>query len=210
MVSNTRLNIREVVKEVELQKLAFFTPAIFAKTFNINLSRATIFLSRNTRLGYFVRIKKGIYSPTNIRPSPFEIANIVYKPSYISLELALSFYHIIPETVYSITSITTKHSKEIEIFNQIFTYRKLDRNLYFGYEIIRISNKNIVIATKEKALLDYLYFIARGQKKYNERIDLRTLNKQKLLKYSRVFFKNIKNKYIKKRFALLIEKINLS
>ena len=210
MVSNTRLNIREVVKEVELQRLAFFTPATFAKTFNINLLKATIFLSRNTRLGYFVRIKKGIYSPASMRPSPLEIANIIYKPSYISSELALSFYHILPETVYSITSITTKHSKEIKVLNQIFTYRKLDRNLYFGYEIVRISNKNNVIDTKEKALLDYLYFIARGQKKYNERIDLRTLNKQKLLKYSRVFFKNIKNKYIKKRFALLIEKINLS
>ena len=209
MVSNTRLNIREVVKEVELQKLAFFTPAIFAKRFNINLSRATIFLSRNTRLGYFVRIKKGIYSPANIRPSSLEIANIIYKPSYISSELALSFYHILPETVYSITSITTKHSKEVKVLNQIFTYRKLNTNLYFGYEIVRISNKNIVMATKEKALLDYLYFIARGQKKYNERIDLRTINKQKLSKYSKVFFKNIKNKYIKKKFALLIEKINL-
>lgn len=209
MVSNRRLNIREILKETEVQKLTLFTPSVFAKLFNTSLSNARIFLSRNTRLKYFVRLKKGIYSPTNLQPSSFEIANIIYKPSYISLEIALSFYHIIPETIYGITSITTKHSKKTNVFNQIFTYHKLNRNLYFGYQIVRINNKNIIIATKEKALLDYLYFIARGQKKYNERFDIRILDKQKLSKYSNVFFKNIKNNYIKKRFALLLKKINL-
>jgi predicted transcriptional regulator of viral defense system len=209
MVLNKRLNIRSVLKELEIKGLSLFTPNIFAKVFKINLSTATIFLSRNTRLGYFVRLKKGTYSPTNLQPSPLEIANLIYKPSYISLEIALSFYHIIPETIYSITSITTKHSKEVKVFNQIFSYHRLSRKLYFGYEFIRAGNKKILIATKEKAFLDYLYFVALGQKKYNERLDIRIIDKKKILKYSQIYFKSIKNSYIKKRFALLLKKLNL-
>lgn len=209
MVLNKRLNIREVLAEMGTQKLVLFTPSTFAKSLNTNISKATIFLSRNTRLGYFVRLKKGIYSPANLRPSSLEIANIIYKPSYISLEIALSFYHIIPETVYSITSITTRVPKKTKVFNQIFTYQKLNRNLYFGYEVIRIGNRNVIMATKEKALLDYLYFVALGHKKYNERFDLRTLDKQKISKYSKFFFRSIKNRYVKRRFALLLRSINL-
>lgn len=209
MVSNKRLKVGEVLAVIKTQKLTLFTPKIFAKFFKVSLPKTSIFLSRNTRLGYFVRIKKGIYSPKDFQPSSLEVANLIYRPSYISLEMALSFYHIIPETVYGITSITTKHSKEIKALNQNFRYHKISKKLYFGYRAISIGNKNVILATKEKALLDYLYFVAIGQKKYNERFDLRVIDKKKLYKYADVFFKNIKNKYVRKNFGLLLSKINL-
>lgn len=207
MVSNKRLNIKEVLEKVEKKKLTFFTLDTFAKTFNTSISRATVFLSNNTHQGYFVRLKKGVYGPTILQPSSFEIANIVYKPSYISLELALSFYHIFPETVYSITSITPKHSKQIQLLNQIFAYHKLNKKLYFGYHTLKINNSPVFIATKEKAFLDYLYFVARGQKKYNDRLDTRYLDKKIVSEYSKIFFTNIKNKYIKQRFEELLRKV---
>ena len=209
MVLNKRLNIRTVLKEIDLKGLSIFTPGIFANNFKIKLSTAKIYLSRNTKVGYFVRIKKGIYSPTNLRPSPLEIANLIYKPSYISLELALSYYHIIPETIYSITSITTNHSKECKVLNQIYSYHRLSKKLYCGYEFNRIGNKKILIATKEKAFLDYLYFVALGQKKYNDRLDIRKIDKQKLAKYSKIYFGSMRNKFIKKRFAQQLNKLNL-
>jgi predicted transcriptional regulator of viral defense system len=150
-----------------------------------------------------------LYSSANLQPSSLEIANLIYRPSCISLEIALSYYHVIPETVYAITSVTTKHSKDIKVLNQIYRYHQISKGLYFGYQTIRVANKNVIIATKEKALLDYLYFVARGQKKYNERFDLRLVDKEKLRKYSKIFFKNINNTHIKKRFGLLLARINL-
>lgn len=209
MVFKKRLNIRKVLTEVRVKRLTFFTPSMFANIFNTSLSGARIFLSRNTRLGYFIRLRKGIYSPADLQPSSFEIANMICKPSYISLEIALSFYHVIPETVYSITSITTKHSQRIETLNQVFIYHKLNKSLYFGYEVVDMNSKKIIMATKEKSLLDYLYFVARGQKEYNERFDIRNLDKHIISNYSQVFLKNIKNNYIKKRFTALLEKMNL-
>ena len=38
----------------------------------------------------------------------FRINNCIYKPSYVSLESALSYYHLIPEGVYSQQAVTTR------------------------------------------------------------------------------------------------------
>lgn len=204
MVSK-RLQIRRVLDEVNEKMLFFFTPKIIAQAFNTTLQRATIFLSLNTKRGYFVRLKKGIYALSTQQPTPLEVANLVYKPSYISLETALSYYHILPETVYSTTSITTKHSKTITIFNQIFSYHKLSKQLYFGYEVVRVGTKQILMATKEKALLDYLYFVAIGQKQVNNRLDVRTIDTKRLSEYEKVFWKSINNTFITKKFKSLLK-----
>ncbi len=208
MVLNRRLlNISWVVEKIEQFNLVLFTPAIFARFFRITPAKASVYLSRNTKKGFFVRPKRGIYFLKRFPPSPLEIANVVYKPSYISLEMALSYHHLIPEAIYTITSITTKHSKKFKILNQIYSYHKLSRDLFFGYRVIKIGGRSIVMAGKEKSLLDYFYFVARGQNKYNERLNLKGLDRKKLQHYSSVFFKNIQNKYIRKRFGLLLNRI---
>lgn len=198
---------REILEKIEQQNLVLFTPAIFARFFGITPSKAAVYLSRNTRKGIFVRLKKGIYFSKRLSPSPLEIANVIYKPSYISLETALSYHHLIPETIYTFTSVTTKHSKDFEVLNQVYSYHKLNRNLFFGYRMIKIGGRSIIMAGKEKALLDYFYFVARGQKKYNERLNLKDIDRKQLDHYSRFFFKNIRNKYIRKRFVLLLNQI---
>lgn len=198
---------REVLERIEQQNLVLFTPAIFARFFGITPSKAAVYLSRNTKKGIFIRPKRGIYFSKRLPPSPLEIANVVYKPSYISLDMALSYHHLIPETVYAITSITTKHSKDFKVLNQVYSYHKLNRNLFFGYRVIKIGGRSIIMAGKEKALLDYFYFVARGQKKYNERLNLKDTDRKKIQNYSSIFFKNIHNKYIRKRFGLLLNQI---
>ena len=45
------------------------------------------------------------------------IGNKIYSPSYLSLELALSIHAIIPEAVYTATSVTTNKTM---VFNTIF------------------------------------------------------------------------------------------
>ena len=49
--------------------------------------------------GYIKKVIKGyyIFSDTELNElSLFFIANKIYKPSYISFEMALSYYHLIP------------------------------------------------------------------------------------------------------------------
>src|SRR5262245_29628514 len=58
--------------------------------------------------GSIVRVKKGLYVfGENYRKGMIckeSLANLIYGPSYISLEYALSYYGLIPERVEEITS----------------------------------------------------------------------------------------------------------
>jgi predicted transcriptional regulator of viral defense system len=111
--------------------------------------------------GYIKKIVKGYYvfSETILNESVlFEIANKIYAPSYISFEMALSFYHLIPEGVYTITSATGRCTHRFKTSAGEFIYRTLKPNLFFGYNIIEYdTDKHFNMASPEKAILDYLY-----------------------------------------------------
>lgn len=89
-------------------------------------------------------------------PSREFIANQLVFPSYISLEYALSYHNLIPERVYQVTSITSKKTTEFENAFGVFTYHNLKPGLFFGYRGTEDENGlQVLIAEKEKALLDY-------------------------------------------------------
>jgi predicted transcriptional regulator of viral defense system len=87
----------------------------------------------------------------------FEIANRIYSPSYVSMEMALSYYHLIPESVYTITSITTKKTNSFDTKIGNFDYRTVKPEFYFGFIIEDYDDKHYKIASIEKSILDYLY-----------------------------------------------------
>lgn len=84
-------------------------------------------------------------------------ANRIYAPSYVSFESALSFYHLIPEGVFSITSATTLKTHQFNTSLGTFTYRHLKPELFFGYRLIEIDGQRYRMAEPEKLILDYLY-----------------------------------------------------
>ncbi len=63
----------------------------------------------------------------------FLIANKLYAPSYVSFEMALSYYGLIPEGVYAITSATSKKTATFQTPIGKFSYRTLKPQLFFGY-----------------------------------------------------------------------------
>lgn len=110
--------------------------------------------------GYIAKIIKGYYVFSGLEINEnvlFEIANRIYGPSYISLEMALSYYHLIPESVYGITSVSARRTYRFETPIAEFTYRTLKPSLFFGYELVKYDDKVFKIASAEKAILDYFY-----------------------------------------------------
>ncbi|MEA1962989.1 MAG: hypothetical protein U9M94_01990 [Patescibacteria group bacterium] len=85
------------------------------------------------------------------------IANQLTQPSYISTEYILAKYQILSEPVNTITSITTKTTKEITNNLCSFRYYSICPALFIGYEIKYFYNSPVLTATKSKALFDYLY-----------------------------------------------------
>ncbi len=112
------------------------------------------------RKGIIIRIKKGLYvfgEAYRRRPYSKELlANLIYGPSYISLEYALQYYGLIPERVEAITSVTSGRSRKYSTPAGLFTYRRISvYALSTGFD--RVENKDgtaFLIATPEKALAD--------------------------------------------------------
>lgn len=88
----------------------------------------------------------------------FMAANKIYEPSYVSLESALAYYDIIPETVLGVTSVSSRKTKQYESTWGVFSYRSVKPQYMIGYQVIENTPINkFKIAYLEKALLDYLY-----------------------------------------------------
>jgi len=110
--------------------------------------------------GYIKKIirKYYIFSDLDIDENIlFNISNKIYKPSYISFESAMSFYGFIPESVYSVTAVTTRKTYKFDTLTAKFSYHTLNKKLYFGYKTVNGKSGNFLIAEPEKAIIDYLY-----------------------------------------------------
>ena len=118
-------------------------------------------LGRWVRKGYLVRLRQGYYAFPEYRESKEFIlyfANKIYKPSYITLYTALSFYGIIPEAVPQITSVTTLKTARFSNGFGEFSYKTIKPDMMFGYDLKEMKDgRQIMFATPEKALIDLLY-----------------------------------------------------
>ena len=118
-------------------------------------------ITRWLKKGYLVRLRQGYYAFPEYKAKPDYsryFANRIYKPSYISLHTALSFYGMIPESVVQTTSVTSlKTTSFMNDFGE-YSYHTVKENLMFGYDLKPMAdNRTIQFATPEKALLDLLY-----------------------------------------------------
>lgn len=114
--------------------------------------------------GYIKKIINKWYLFADTLPSDelfYRISNCIYRPSYISLESALWYYHLIPEAVYSHQAVSTRKTVTYTTLLGAFNYRTIRSDLYFGYTIFRFDALPILMAEPEKALLDYLYLNAQ-------------------------------------------------
>ncbi|MEA3417967.1 MAG: hypothetical protein U9Q90_01115 [Campylobacterota bacterium] len=110
--------------------------------------------------GELIRLKKGIYVlGADYQKGPVDIisvANILYAPSYVSYDYALSYYGLIPERVYEITSATLRGKKSFETDLGRFSYKPVPLQVYaIGVDWLYDSvNGGKLIAAPEKALCD--------------------------------------------------------
>lgn len=113
-----------------------------------------------------VRIRKGLYAfaePYRKQAIVREqLANLIYGPSYVSLETALSFHGLIPERVATVTSVAGGRSREFSTPFGVFTYRHLSSARYAVGAIMETrAGMSFLIASPEKALADKIWMDKR-------------------------------------------------
>ncbi len=183
----TILTARAVQDFLREKNIQLFTPLDLERHFRVRTHNVRVFLVRNVKRGVYVQAKRGLYYDTQIVPSEMELANKLYQPSYLSFEYALSHWGIIPETVYTITSVTTKTSREFVVNGVSFIYARVKPSAFTGYAAREIQGRAVLMALPEKAFVDYLYFVDLKKKALYDRINVHTLERDKVITWARVF-----------------------
>lgn len=176
-------------KTLEEKGLLYFSLFDLERIFPSRKTALGKFLSRKTAEKKLLRLKRNLYCLADRIPNDYLLANILYHPSYLSMEFALFFYSLIPEVPYSITSITAKPTREFEVMNKIFSYQTIKKTAFCGYQPQKIESTTFLMATPEKALADFLYFVILGRKKINDRTDWKKVNKNIVKNYLESIFK---------------------
>jgi len=107
------------------------------------------------------------------------IAQNLCRPSYVSLQSALSWYQMIPEFVPTTTSITTARPKRIDTPLGTFFFRHIKTQYFRGFSQIELSSgTRTQFASPEKALLDLVYLTPGGDSmEYLKEIRLQNLER---------------------------------
>ncbi|MBN1868508.1 hypothetical protein JW916_14595 [Candidatus Sumerlaeota bacterium] len=114
------------------------------------------------RKGVVVRVKKGLYVfGEDYRRQPVSreiLANLMYGPSYVSLEYALHYHGLTPERVETLTSVTCGRARSFATPIGSFSYKQIPTKAFqTGMDRVELDDgRSFLIATRGKALADKL------------------------------------------------------
>ena len=112
------------------------------------------------RQGIIIRVKKGLYVfGDRYRRHPYSremLANLIYGPSYVSLDYALAHQGLILERGEALTSVTPNRSRRFATPIGLFIYRQIPARAY-EIGMVRVEadhDQAFLMASPEKALAD--------------------------------------------------------
>jgi len=152
------MNFLEFKKKIE--ELPYFETKELRLILGANFTSTTLVNLKNwMRKGHLIMLRRGLYvlSEMKNKTDAMIFATKIYPPSYVSMEMALSFYGIIPEAVFTVTSVTTRKTKEFKTPIGNFSYQKIKKESFGGFETKKQDEISFNLALPEKALVDFLY-----------------------------------------------------
>jgi hypothetical protein len=174
-------------------------------------------ISRMVKTGLLIRLKKGFFLiAEKIEGSsiPYEqIANLLYGPSYISFEWALSYYKMIPEGVYVVTSASATRPKSFTTPVATFDYIYLNHRRYtIGIDQKENAAGRFLIATPEKALADLVHLKSKKLEARDLLVDLieaRRIDEDQLKNLNKILLLEIADNYRSKAVTNLIKVLGM-
>lgn len=116
-------------------------------------------IRRMAQSGQIVPIIKGLYETDRTVPGHC-LSGVIYGPSYLSFEFALSWHDLIPEAVHAFTSATCGKGRK-KLYNTpfgVFTYRDVPTAVFpYGTSLHEENGYSFILASPEKAICDLIY-----------------------------------------------------
>ena len=150
-------------------------------------------LHRLTASGILERVRRGYYRVSTRPADEAVLANVLYRPSYLSFESALARHGILSQIPYAMTFATTRRSKRMTIGGREAEFRQIGVDGFFLE----------VHPEPEKALLDELYMMKRGRAAVMlEELDVDRLSKRRLREFASRFPDSVRGQistYLRRR-----------
>lgn len=180
----------------------FFTDAELMRILPKSANSRYGLVKRAIASGGIVRIRRGLYALSKKHQRTgidlFEVAQVIYAPSYISLESALSYHGWIPEAVRTTTSVCRNRSKEFTTPFGVFSYSRMPKYNYIGIDRIGSGRSLFLMAEPTRALIDLVFVYKKDwegtdpllsslriEPQILEKIDIETLKQLKKEKLGR-------------------------
>jgi hypothetical protein len=164
-----------------------------------------------------LQIRRGLYliRGANVgRPQydPFELAQVIYGPSYISLESALSHHGWIPEGVYVTTSVTSRREKLFDTPIGHFRYARTPMGSFYSHvELMGSSSSTFLMAHPWKAIADYLYVYKKNWLSISNLKDDLRIEENKIEEYDINVLLDLTRSYgnekVRKKLTLFLKEI---
>lgn len=156
MLKNNKMNFRRRLRNYTEAPITHSVVMEMLSEYN----RPNDKISELLRSGQLTALRRGLYvaGPESDLPIPdaLLLANHLRGPSYVSLESALSYWGMIPERVFEVSSVTIKTAKNYDTPLGRFSYRHLATPYYsFGVQRVELAPQQMaMIASPEKAICD--------------------------------------------------------
>jgi len=180
MIMAIRTNIHQIERKALKSGRAVFSVQQLANLTGKSKAVATVYLSRLAKAGLAKKVLRGKISFSD---DDFIIATQLYEPSYISFSSALSFYGLISQVPAKVECATTRNSRVYPALG--VRYHRLPPSLFFGFTPRKKGESYVLMADKEKAVLDMAYFNMLPVSFYQEIVE--KLDGKKLALYAKRF-----------------------
>ncbi|MBI2634796.1 hypothetical protein HYW82_03970 [Candidatus Peregrinibacteria bacterium] len=174
----------------KMRKGIFSTTEAHLVTFPANPAMTNLQLHQWKKNSDIIALKRGLFmfSDYSVSGHESEIARSLYSPCYFSLQQVLSLHGIISEATFSYTLVTTKATRHFRTPVGHFYYHKIKKEAFTGFD------SKMLIAEKEKALVDYFYLYGKDFEVTDSfwedsrlEVGAAKVNFQKVFRYAKLF-----------------------
>jgi len=152
-------------------------------------------LTRLADRGLISRVKRGVYLNKLVQDfSALDFVNILNPHSYVSLESALSHWGVSTQSPVTLTCVTDGKPKQYRSTEFSIGFRKISKELFWGFIEKQTRYSKYRIAEPEKAILDWIYLsLQSGLTPHLDELVLKTIDRQRLLDYVAKYPTTVRN-----------------
>lgn len=205
-----------IVARLTYEKKTIVTTEDLDKLFNLSPEDRKQIVFRLKKKKIFSPIKRGVYvfSPLEAGPEGMGVDELLIPPLfftkknyYVGYSTMFNYYGFTEQLFQTVYVLNTTKRVEKVICGLSYKFIKIPENRMYGIEKIKVKNEEVNISSKERTLIDLIYFnkpvggIARASEILTEIVNNKKCDIKKLVEYA-VCFPNIT---LRKRIGLMLD-----